>query len=119
MKVDFDIMRDLLLALETGDLDDHGLSLRSEGHGCQRTLHLRLLLEAGMVEQGDGFVCEQRLRLSWAGHDYLSAVRDPAIWMTIKGQLARSGCALSVTAVRDVARAITRRAVRELGDLEP
>lgn len=119
MKVDFDMMRDLLLALEAGDLDDHGVYVRSESDGCQRSLHLRLLLEAGMVEQGDGFVCENRLRLSWAGHDYLSAVRDPAVWTSIKGQLARSGCALSVTAVRDIARAITRRAVRELGDLEP
>lgn len=119
MQVDFDMMRDLLLMLEAGDKDDHGLSFGPDDNGCHRSRHLRLLLEAGMLQQGDGFVCENRLRLSWAGHDYLSAVRDPAVWATIKGQLERSGCAMSVTAVRDLARAITRRAVRELGDLEP
>jgi hypothetical protein len=118
MHVDFDLMRDLLIMLERGDTDDHGVNVHPDPEDCARSLHLRLLLEAGMLQQGDGFVCENRLRLSWAGHEYLSAVRDPAVWGTIKGQ-QRSGCAMSVTAVRDLARAITRRAVRELGEFAP
>ena len=95
MKRDMDLVRELLLKLESyplppgamAILDGHEPDMAVEGcSGAEVTYHLDLLREAGLIESPgsqpmDGVTFR---RLSWAGHDFLDSVRNPEVWRKTK-----------------------------------
>ncbi|CAG9273398.1 MULTISPECIES: DUF2513 domain-containing protein [Burkholderia cepacia complex] len=102
MKRDMDLIRELLLKLESlpmerGDVfiisaDDEALQIpRYNDH--QIDYHLSLIQEAGLIDTagagsmtGYGFA-----RLSWAGHDFLDSVRSPDVWDRTKQAASAAG----------------------------
>lgn len=91
-----DLVRELLLKLEsyatppgtTVVIDPHRGQFQIPGYSAdQIAYHLSLIREAGFIESpgtqlagmGVTFRC-----LTWDGHDYLDAIRDPEIWRKTK-----------------------------------
>lgn len=95
MKRDMDLVRGMLLAIEDDVLrfgegtDNGGLDAPDD----VAEAHLRLLEQAGLVEvmfrPQRGAV--QVRGLTWEGHDFLDAVRDPEVWKRTKDGASKMG----------------------------
>lgn len=125
MKRDLSLIRDLLLAIEEADKPPSSVELcyeKNEPDTEVAIYHLRLMQDAGLVTclssnplSGDWY-CED-LKMTWEGHDYIDAVRDPEVWKRTKtGAGAVGGMALG--AVKDMATAYAKHIAKEKLGLE-
>lgn len=96
MKLDKDLVRDVLLALEAHDKPDCWLAIELPGKSdVEVSYHVMLLAEAGMLKahnvgSDDGFGWAPT-RLTYRGHEFLETVRDPEIWRRTKEGAERAG----------------------------
>jgi hypothetical protein len=95
MKRDAELIRELLLKLETLPVRPGGVvhlspddeELAVEGYEpAQIEYHLDQIHEAGLIDDG-GFRPMRGVgfrKLTWAGHDFVDTVRDPEVWAKTK-----------------------------------
>lgn len=98
MKRDMDLVREILLALE---LHPHGFApdkLGVEGYSQdQIAYHAYIMGEAGLIEVADstnlGSSGPEALikNMTWEGHEFLDAAREPKRWAEAKNLLHKSG----------------------------
>ncbi len=124
MRRDMDLIRELLLKLEAlpigpGDIfhmmpDDE--EIRIDGFDAIAIeYHAALLSEAGLIDPGPRPMMQgiTFCSLTWAGHDFLDAVRDPVIWTkTKKGASAAGGFTMDL--LRDLATGFIKKQIEEL-----
>ena len=95
MKRDLGLVRELLLHLEVLPIGMYGAvtigpdspEIAVEGYNEEDiAYHLSLLQERGLIEvpEGQPMIGIVFTRLTWEGHDFLDAVRDPEIWRKTK-----------------------------------
>lgn len=124
MTRDMDLIRLLLLKLEAFDhppgtvysLSGHDEEVAVEGYSADQIgYHLDLMREAGFIEcpgsqpmRGVTFS-----RLSWAGHDFLDSVRDPAIWVKTKTGVTAAG-GFTIDLLKDLAKGLLKKQIEEL-----
>lgn len=118
MKRDPDLIRDLMLALEATEGAEL-LKLPTPSHRSRHEVehHFRLLVEAGLATAGYTSSDGRRwvaVRLTWAGHDYLDRIRDPAIWRHTKLVMNKAG-AWSLDTMGAVAKAAIMAKLEALG----
>lgn len=105
MQRDLDTIREILLFLENSTectvVDENTPAFSSDWP--KYMYHIDLIIEAGFIKAelylGESFGFE---RLTWGGHDYLDAVRDPAIWRKTKEGISSIG-SLTFDLVKQVA----------------
>lgn len=99
MKRDMDLVRAILLRL---DQHPHGFAPPIEIDGYtddQIGYHAHLMIQAGLVRGSDvtthGDSSPQALMssLTWEGHEFLDAARDPGLWEQAKEVVDRVGTA--------------------------
>ncbi|NNJ16344.1 DUF2513 domain-containing protein [Pseudomonas putida CSV86] len=98
MKLDKDLVRDILLAVEAHDEPDSWLPLEIPGKSDTETsYHVMLLAEAGLLKADDvGSMSTfewNATRLTYKGHEFLDTVRDPEIWRRTKSGAEKAGVA--------------------------
>ncbi|HHQ4884446.1 DUF2513 domain-containing protein [Aeromonas veronii] len=118
MKRDWDIIRELLIQIESLENPDEGLSL--DGFDCpdEKTAavisyHMDLLIQRGFVkgsllsttfgssvDSPTDFLVHS---LTWSGHEFLDAIRSDTIWNKTKEILASKSVDLSFEAIKAVA----------------
>ena len=93
-----DLVRNILLALESSNRQPDSSTIRIAGYtGHTITEHVRLLMEAGLVEGTQAYCIEHKLkwielRLTWSGHDFVDAARNDSIWVeTLSAVRSRIG----------------------------
>jgi len=107
MKRDMDLIRELLLKLEVLPIPSIGYRLirpdeteiRIEGYTVEQIdYHLSLLEQANLISAGGLDVLGMKVgpgipfrSLSWAGHDFLDAVRNPDVWDKTKQAASAAG----------------------------
>lgn len=110
MKRDMDLVRQLLLAVETAEVTSQLANPVIEGYD-QTTVdhHVFLMWEAGLVEAIDTNTMSSgphkraaARRLTWQGHDALEVFRNDTIWAKTKATVATVGGA-SIPMVIEVA----------------
>jgi Hypothetical protein (DUF2513) len=95
MKRDMELIRELMLAIESQDGDFNYESVKAIGYDePQIEGHLDLLIEAKLVVgevhrfQGDplqgGFSSIPVVELSWEGHEFLENTRNESVWKIVK-----------------------------------
>lgn len=109
MKRDLDLIRNLLLAIEEAP---SGLYLQPDDFlpVCDDldkiVFHLELLDDAGFIESIDASttLCDSIVvkRMTFAGCDYLDAVRNKAIWERIREKLVPFGGQVSLEIVKEL-----------------
>lgn len=116
MKRDLDLLRSQLLQIEELDKGD-GEDLALDRNGVEDNVfreHLRLLKEAGFIEADevpdtdDDTTHYLPSRLTYLGHEYLDAVRDPEIWKATKA-VARTAGGASIGFMWEIAKAEIKR----------
>lgn len=85
--------------------------------------HVNLLGQAGLIEFEPVLTENKRIikclvfSLSWSGHEYLDAIRDPDVWKKTKEGARRVGSA-GLDLLVEIAKSIVRSKVREVTGLE-
>lgn len=121
MKRDMDIVRLLLLEQETsstppelGQYDDKLV-----------VYNVALMLDAGLIEgsvtddESGTPVSADIKRLTWAGHDFLDAARDPSIWQAAKERILRPGISWTVSMLAEFLKAEAQRRLGSALGLPP
>lgn len=122
MKRDMDLVRETLLAIEegktwfeTGEITDEGFDVAEPELGTRRLLdhHLHIMRQAGLIEfdaATDGGVLVKGL--TWDGHEFLDAVRDPEVWKRTKNGAATVG-SWSIGLLKDMGAAYFKHVAKE------
>jgi len=123
MRRDMDLIRELLFKLEALDVrpggilhinfDDEEIQIHSYTPDDIQ-YHVRLLIEAGLIEPGKGAMQGLMFRsLTWAGHDFVDSVRSPEVWAkTKKGAEAAGG--FTVDLLKDLAKGFIKKQIEDL-----
>ena len=114
MRRDDDYIRELMLELEACDewviffqlLDD------SDAVATRRYYHLRLLADAGFLEETGRH--SGNFRITNSGHDFLGLIRDDTIWGKTRHAVSHLGGA-SLQMLSTVAEAYLRQGLAKLG----
>ncbi len=96
MRRDMDLVRAILLRAEESDYGElSAAAFGEEGYDIRTAAaHMLLMDEAGLVDanmltlESEGAVEGHVNRLTWAGHDYLDAIRDKGVWARTKKLVA-------------------------------
>jgi hypothetical protein len=118
VKRDLGLIRDLLLRLEALPMGMYGaetispdsLKVAVEGYDEEDiAYHPSLLQERGLIEVPDAqpMIGIVFTRLTWEGHDFLDAVRDPEIWRKTKQSMDSVG-SFSFELVKDLAKGLIK-----------
>jgi hypothetical protein len=129
MKRDMDLIRELLLRIESFEIEPGGTTpglrpafdteLQIDGYTPDHVdYHLNHLIDAGLVDGqcgADHFFILQRL--TWAGHDFLDSVRDPEIWRATKDGATKAG-GFTVELLGDLAKGLIKTQVKKYTGVE-
>jgi hypothetical protein len=119
VKRDMDFVRDLLLRIESGEINFEGAPKAFTGQPLNPEAeklgeHLRLLKQAGFVdvqaESLTGLIVVSGL--SWRGHDFLDSVRDPKIWAKTKSAVESAG-GFTVELMKDLAKGFVKKQIED------
>lgn len=114
MKRDWELIRLILTRIEDhGDLSSRWFADRfPEWPADTVSYHLWLLIQSGLITgqcnaeaPRAGLVC-YGVALTWAGHEFLAAVRNDTAWSRIKARLAERAVDLSFEAIVAAAKAL-------------
>lgn len=127
MKRDMDLIRDLLLKIEGGQRSFDLLTpeiaeiLGQDGAGKMpreqselMEYHLALLDDAGLITiqaKLSGAVW-QIAKITWAGHDFLDTIREPAIWRETKAGAKQAG-GFSIDLLKALAKGLLKKKIEQ------
>ena len=127
MKRDMDLIRDLLLKIEGGQrsfdlltpeiaeiLGEDGAGKMPREQAELMEYHLALLDDAGLITiqaKLSGAVW-QIGQITWAGHDFLDTIRDPAIWRETKAGAKQAG-GFSLDLLRALAKGLIKKKIEQ------
>jgi hypothetical protein len=100
MKRDFDLIRKIMTDIESMKPFEQQQSFTYDGFDSATiNQHIALLIEAGLVD-GKAHETNQRRHvivedLTWAGHDFLDAMRDDNIWNKAKEHILKPGASFT------------------------
>ena len=127
MKRDMDMVRDLLLKIEGGQRSFDLLTPEiAEMFGQNRDgrlpreqaelleYHLTLLDNAGLITiQAKLSGAVWRIgHITWAGHDFLDTIRDPAIWRETKARVKQAG-GFSLDLLKALAKGLIKKKIEQ------
>ena len=120
MKRDMELVRELLLAVETDTGDPREwVEIEMPGRSRQEiSYHVQLLAEGGFLEANDasshGGYDWQAQRLTWQGHEFLDTVRDAGIWREMK-EGARKAGSMSLQFLWEVGKGVLKQEAAKHG----
>jgi hypothetical protein len=109
MKREMELIRELLLALETAPVVRAQEQFKIEGYTQEQVnYHAGLLIEAGLAEGkgmcklGDPVTKYTLHRLTWSGHEFLDAARDDRRWKTAMAKVVEMGGTVTIGVLQSV-----------------
>lgn len=115
MKRDLDLVRQILFEIERHEHGWAPQALAVEGYDQEQTgYHIYLMGQAGLLNVADsthlGSTSPQAIAMSitWAGHDFLDAAREPSLWEKAKQKVGGSFASMSFDLVKELLVALAR-----------
>jgi hypothetical protein len=117
VKLDKELVREILLAVEAADKPDRWIPLAISGKSdVETSYHVMLLAEAGFLKAHDvGGMNSfewQATRLTYRGHEFLDVVRDPEIWRRTKEGAEKAGVS-AVGMLLEIGKAYGKQLLKE------
>lgn len=107
MKRDMDLVRKIMLALESDDYNGTMITIDGYSHE-QIGFHAYLLSQAGLITSidfttmGNVHPVHMPHALTWQGYEFLGAVKDPGTWEKTKAIVKPAG-GMVFSVIKDVA----------------
>ncbi len=111
MKRDIELIRKILFEVEECPANKYNDGFKFDGYDDWTiALHVEMLIEAGLL---DGEVMRfvsgeppsvRVLRLTWSGHDFISAVRDDTVWKKVKENVIKPASSWTFSLILDYAK---------------
>ncbi|MGL4490415.1 MAG: DUF2513 domain-containing protein [Rhizobiaceae bacterium] len=123
MKRDMDLVRNILLEIESKDDGSNRWIDVDLPNVDQKILHEHLFLmwKSGLIEGNDGSTMSSRefmpRRLSWTGHDFLDSIRDPEIWQKTKDGAKAAG-GFTAELLGELAKGLIKTQIKKLTGVE-
>lgn len=118
MKRDMDIVREILLAIESSNqnpMDVLDLNLPNRNRQLV-SYHVHILEEAGLIDAinfSDDSEHDYRPQsLTWQGHEYLEVIRDLDVWTKTKEQMEAAG-GFSLDLVKALAKGFIKKKIED------
>ena len=120
MKLDKDLVREILLAVEASKNDPKkGIDLVLKNRSSQEiSYHVLLLTEAGFVLSQDAAYLAnavsiwQPTRLSYKGHEFLDTIRDREVWRLTKAGVEKAG-GVSLAVMLEIGKACGKQVLKD------
>ncbi len=112
MKRDMDLVREILMEVESWDRGSEWRRVSLEGRGKdEMDWHVRIMSDAGLIRAVQSVETGEALveRLTWDGHEFLDSARDDARWEAAKKTVTEKTGALGF----DVLKALLSQLVRD------
>ncbi|MBI3463531.1 MAG: DUF2513 domain-containing protein [Planctomycetes bacterium] len=116
MKRDIDLIRAILLTIEASPTGYGPYPLKVEGYSDEQVgYHAYLLMQGGLVEGTNKTLPSSTSplgharNLTWRGHEFLDAARDPGIWQTAKERAIAAAGGATVPIMYGLLRAAHQR----------
>jgi hypothetical protein len=112
MKRDMDLIRALLLIVESTPANEYPGDVEPEGYSEDEVLeHLEMLVDAGFLEgkpitssMGTERILHMHVvRLTWEGREFVDAVRSDAIWQKTKAKVVETGGSFTIDLLKSLA----------------
>ena len=120
MKLDKDLVREILLALETDDSDPRAPKLLNiPGYTYPQIAYtVHILAEGGLVQALNasslsGFDWRPQ-RLTYAGHEYVDTIRDVEVWRKTK-EIANKAGVFSLQVLIETGKSVVKQELMKLG----
>lgn len=119
MKLDKDLVREILLQIEASITTTGWIELELPGHSeIEVSYHVELLSEAGFLQAHDLSTLDgpdwRPERLTYEGHEFLDTVRDPEIWRDTKEAAKKIGVS-SVEVLFEVGKNLIKQKLAQHG----
>lgn len=107
MKRNIELIRFLLLR---GEGDKAAEAACEKFTPQERGYHIQLLLDAKLIEGvaicdvNEEFSGGVVSRLTWAGHDFIDAMRDESVWRKVKAHILKAGASWTFDLVKEWAK---------------
>ncbi|QIB50071.1 MULTISPECIES: DUF2513 domain-containing protein [Pseudomonas] len=118
MKLDKDLVREILLAVEASSPGE-SITLSLENRTDQEiSYHVLLLHEAGLLVGQDAsvladvFAVWKAKRLTYKGHEFLDTVRDGEVWRRTKAGAEKAGVA-SLGLIFELGKSVGKQLIKE------
>jgi hypothetical protein len=113
MKLDKDLIRSVLLAVESYNAPRGWVMIEVHGHTDEEiAYHVEILAEAGFIEADNLSSLSsydwRAKRLTYQGHEFLDTIRDSKVWSETK-KIASTVGAGSVTALFEIGKAYIKQ----------
>jgi|688.fasta_scaffold227839_3 hypothetical protein len=114
MKRDWDIIREVLLKIESSQAHT---SISSNDFECSNELiayHMTLMFEAGLIGRANATTLDGHVyveRMTWQGHEFLDSIRDDTIWGKTKEKAVSKGLSLTFDIVISIAKKCLEEAI--------
>lgn len=119
MKRDLDLLRNMLLKMESLDSSHGTVRLYTFKDLCDDeavlSLHIHLLLDAGFIEAADIVHLDDAVddflitRITFDGYDYLDSIRNDSIWNEVKQKISSVGGSVSLDIVKELGVTLVRQ----------
>ncbi|MCB5725314.1 DUF2513 domain-containing protein [Mitsuokella jalaludinii] len=119
MKRDLDLLRNMLLKMESLDSSHGTVRLYTFKDLCDDeavlSLHIHLLLDAGFIEATDIVHLDDAVddflitRITFDGYDYLDSIRNDSIWNEVKQKISSVGGSVSLDIVKELGVTLVRQ----------
>jgi hypothetical protein len=116
MKRDMDLVREILLEMETWNVDQRDREIVIKGHTPEEiTYHLGLMHQAGLIKAADASSRDGEAWLPvdilWDGHEFLEASRNETIWAKAKQKALTTTGTLTLEALKVALSLLIKQAV--------
>lgn len=121
MKRDMDLVRNLLLSIESNPqldgmtwvMPDEPSDLGIIDHSFEDVVyHLVMLIEADLIVGKKTMQMPMISKLTWQGHDFLDSIRDPVIWRETKEGAKKAG-GFSLELLSALAKGLIKKKIEE------
>ena len=119
MKLDKDLIRDILLAIEERETPNLPFKLSiPERTDVEVSYHVQILEEAGLLVALERTTMSSHgwlpIRLTYDGHEYIETIRDSEVWRHTK-EIAKTAGASTVKGLLEIGTAYVKQKLAELG----
>lgn len=103
MRRDMDLIREILLEIESKESETSWVTVSFEGYSEQEVnYHVKLLSQEGLIKAKSYMSGHMIQNLTWQGHDFIEDAKNETVWIKAKEFIKEKGGSASLSVMTEV-----------------